>query len=112
MIQFPEPEHRYYGPHGEPISLERWGELYEGDRTLAENTIGAVRLKTVWLGIVDSRDPSARLYGSARSISGKLWEELELYDSREDALKGHYFHRRAIEDGHHCGACADVLTRD
>jgi hypothetical protein len=99
-----DPNHHFYSPLGEKITLLEWGALFGGDRTLATDVIGEVTIKTMYLGYVDSRDPSARLFGTARQdIEGS--NEIQLYDSEQDALLGHYKHVAAVRDGHHCHGC-------
>lgn len=99
-----DPDHYYYGPHGEKITLEEWGHRFEQDRTLREDDIGDdIKIKTVYLGFVDMNIPGARLYGTAR-IDPDLMT-VDLYDSEHEARAGHDTHRQAIQDGFHCHNC-------
>lgn len=44
----------HYDRDGNPITLERWIELYEADpesRRVAKTTIGSYLISTVWLGL-------------------------------------------------------------
>jgi hypothetical protein len=76
---------------GKPISLDQWAELMRASRVLAQDVVPGRRLlKTMWLGFVDPVLPNTRLFGSVLlDEHGKPMTELGLYDSREQAEKGH-----------------------
>ena len=81
----------YFDWEGTPISLDRWAELMRSSRILAQDVVPGPRLlKTIWLGFVDPQTPGARLFGSALlDQNGGFLTELGLYDSRQQAEKGH-----------------------
>lgn len=81
----------FYDWAGKPISLERWAELSRASRILAQDVVPGRRLlKTMWLGFVDPALPNTRLFGSVLlDEHGHPMVELGLYDSREQAEKGH-----------------------
>lgn len=81
----------YFDWEGTPISLDRWAELMRASRILAQDTVPGPRLlKTVWLGFVDPDIPNTKLFGSALlDQAGNFLTELGLWDSRQQAEKGH-----------------------
>lgn len=87
----------YVGLDGQPITLREFADLYRDieSRILAEDVLASGRvLRTIWSGL---RDPwgSVLPFGSAvcpprgtPSGSGQI-REVEMYETREDALAGH-----------------------
>ncbi len=84
----------FYDQDGQPITVEQWGALFEdvAGRTIAEDTWGAMRVATLWLGYVDPIIESARLFGTALFRHKSFLFELETYDNKADALAGHARH--------------------
>lgn len=81
----------YVDPDGQPIDFARFNELLaeqDGFRVVAEDTIGAVRVRTMWSGV---REPAVAVhpFGSAFVFADGGIREIEQYDSRDDALQGH-----------------------
>lgn len=97
-------DHYYFDPDGEPIDLMTWARLMEQPdrRLVAVDTVGGHTLKTMYLGFVDPL-VNARLYGSA--VFAPRPQEVEGYDSRQDAINGHRAHLAAMALGFHCNRC-------
>lgn len=96
---------------GNPITVEEFGRLWQGDRRIAENEVDGKVLKTMWLGMVDPGICCARLYGTALFTDGQP-KQLQLYDSKEEALAGHAAHLAAMEMGLHCHRCQEGKPHD
>lgn len=81
---------RYVDRDGQPISLERWGELY-GDiayRTIAEDEVTLGWIKTMWIG-VDAPELGARVFGTALiDPTSGIWE-IGLWATEQEAVAGH-----------------------
>ena len=109
-----DPDHFYYDPLGNPISVEEWGALYERDRTLCRDTVTLndhpATLATVYLGFVCPGIDRSRLFGTAIRLDNSPWDEIQGYDSEEEALLGHQAHREAIGLGFHCALCSTDST--
>lgn len=106
-----DPDHFYYGLDGEKIDVLTWGRLREDQaaRTIGHDDVilpgnRPATLITVWLGMVEPYIYDARLYGSAYLIGGEV-QQIEVYDSKADAIKGHREHLNAIADHFHCARC-------
>jgi hypothetical protein len=104
-----DPNHYYYNPLGEPITLMEWAEAREGAKaTLRQDEVKPdVLLKTVYLGFVCPHTHGARLFGTALVAlpSKTVIGEVQLYDSEVEAMAGHMNHLDAIAAGHHCYRC-------
>lgn len=99
-------EQVYFDPQGYPIDVVSWGALLESrKRPTRLSHVGTRTLKTVWLGMVDPRDPGARLFGSGVYADRGTVTEVELYDSQDEAYDGHARHLLAMKQGYHCDAC-------
>lgn len=115
-----DPDHNYYDEDGEPITLLEWGTLFENmkARTHGFDPVTlpggiAAKLKTVYLGFVDPYIDDARLFGTALLIDGtNSITQIEVHDSKADALRRHQEHLKAIEAGHHCACCRDELEHN
>lgn len=101
-----DPDHWYYSPLGEPITLEEWGKAMSGDRTLRQDEINGLVLKTVYLGFVCPHIYDARLFGSALfAPDNGFVAQIQVYDSEQDAILGHFAHADARHQGFHCHLC-------
>jgi hypothetical protein len=110
------PGHFYYDHAGSPIELLAWAELCEGDRKIVhENDVtlpgGQVAtLRTVHLGFVDPGVYDARLFGTALIVPGSAGqllgvEQLDVWDTADEAAAGHALHLVAAQLGFHCARC-------
>ncbi len=95
----------YFDQDGNPISLEEWARRFEDfkGRTLVENVTDAGTLITMWLGMVNGLIDGARLFGtawvSAPDDGGRhVPVELELYDTKQEALAGHARHLQQLTE--------------
>lgn len=103
----------YFDYDGNPISLEEWGRLWEADRCIREDQVGAVVVKTVYLGFVEPTIHDARLFGTALTTELRLlFKQIQVYDSQDDAIAGHEEHVQAIRDGFHCHRCRAGMAHD
>ncbi len=83
----------YFDRNGCPISLREWARKFEDieGRTIARDRLpDGSELVTMWLGLVDGTIDGARLFGTA--VRGSSIEELDTYDSEDEALDGHRRH--------------------
>lgn len=80
----------YYGWEGEPITGEQWTALFADKRHVGEDTIGDVRVSTVWLGL-DHRflGDGPPLIFETMIFGGDLDEQTERYGSEREAREGH-----------------------
>jgi len=82
---------------GQPIDAMAWGKLFEDCKssggfilaeTVYETPVGRVILRTAWGGL--NIPGMVRPWGTASAVSSTgPWNELEEYDTQEDALVGH-----------------------
>jgi hypothetical protein len=109
-----DPEHYYYDRAGQPITLMQWAQQRQsGDCIVQEDTVPSGILKTVYLGLVCPMISDARLFGSALIVPGTdssgervlRIEQLQVYDSEDEATLGHMAHLDAIALHHHCHQC-------
>jgi hypothetical protein len=93
-----EPERRsgYFDMDGNPITVEQWGALFSDmpGRTIAEAQVQMpdttmVDVRTVWLGHVEPDTCCARMFGTAVKYPGKHFDQVHVYDTREQATAGH-----------------------
>lgn len=74
-------------PVPDVLTWARWMETGEGH--LADDTVGDVRVSTVFLGIDHSDNGGPPVLWETMVFGGPLDDEQERYTSREDALRGH-----------------------
>jgi len=83
---------------GEPVlctDLMEWGRWYEtANRHIADETIGDVRVSTVFLGIDHSFGAGPPVLFETMVFGGLLGDEQERYSTRAEAEAGH---RRMVE---------------
>jgi hypothetical protein len=83
----------FFDEDDKPISLDEWGQRFERDLViLADPLDGDRTLRTVWLGFADPALPSARMFGTAVMAAGRFVQEVECYDTRQQAWDGHHRH--------------------
>jgi hypothetical protein len=87
-------EDRYFDRKGMEISSHSWNELFNdwNYRQVAKDTINGFYISTVWQGLdmASSRDPHPLYYDTTVfDPDGKVYGEMVLYGSDEEALKGH-----------------------
>lgn len=100
----------YFDYEGQPISHERWIELFRGDRVVGRTRLdkshfrGGVPLEvsTVWLGMVFvSEDPPKIFETMVFLVQPDSWDDLGCWRwaTWDEALAGHREICRGIEDG-------------
>lgn len=114
-----DPVMGYFDRAGEPISMARWGELYElgvdadgkfgaeSYKRVGEDTVGPWWVSTVWLGINHNFGPGDPLIfetmifnrGDEDGPEGPYHGDCTRYSSEAAALAGH---RRAVDDLRAC----------
>ncbi len=90
----------YFDRQGKPITVDEWARRRDDESygVLAEEHVGDVVIKTIWLGLnVYFSDPPAGLFGTGVCTAGK-WEEVETYDTEAEALRGHQHHVKTRRD--------------
>jgi len=83
---------RYYGPHGNPITLDQWTTLREGttwERERLRSTVGDVEVSTVWLGLNHQWGDGPPLIFETMVFGGNLDQEQSRYSTRDQAHTGH-----------------------
>lgn len=86
----------YYDQLGQPISRERWTELFQHKRVAASDHAMSTsalksRISTVWVGIDHGFGYSARpLIFETMVFGGPLDEETLRYSTLEEAVHGHH----------------------
>jgi hypothetical protein len=81
----------YYDRNGDPISFERWFELWHEDyKRVAFDSVGDVEVSTVWLGLNHSFLPdSPPIIFETMVFGGPNDEDQERYSTEEEAIEGH-----------------------
>jgi hypothetical protein len=82
----------YFGLDGEPISRERWIEMWEDIdvKRIGYNEVGSYHVSTVWLGINHSfGDGPPVIFETMIFGEGPLDQEQWRYCTRQGAEKGH-----------------------
>lgn len=83
----------YRDMDGNPMSLRAWAAARKNfaDRIIAENTVGDVDIRTVWLGVcqtvLGNDDP--KLFGTAVCRPGQPPVEVATYATQAEAIDGH-----------------------
>lgn len=88
---------RYVDEDGNEITVHQWIALHKGaaiGAVLADSTVptpnGDRQIKTLWLG-TDWPEFGARAFGTVQAPAGsQQWTECEQYDTKADALRGHF----------------------
>jgi hypothetical protein len=79
--------------NGNPVpeeNLLRWGKWFEtADRTVANDTIGAVRVSTVFLGLDHAFGGGPPMLFETMIFGGVHDEFQQRYSTREQAIAGH-----------------------
>jgi hypothetical protein len=82
-----------YDREGEPISFERWSELFHTDyQQIALDAVEGYRVSTVWLGFSHLSVAARAPVGIFETmIFGEGWarEWQQRWDTEEEALAGH-----------------------
>lgn len=72
------------------VDLRTWGRWMETSaRQIADDTVGDVRISTVFLGIDHAHGGGPPVLWETKVFGGALDQEQERYTSREAALRGH-----------------------
>jgi hypothetical protein len=84
--------HWHYDWNAQPISHERWMELFRQDRRVAYTDLGLRgRVSTVWLGLNHAYDDGPPLIYETLVFDGPLTDEMLRYATLEQARTGHQF---------------------
>ena len=79
----------YYDYDGEPITQEKWIELFGAERHVAHTTVDDIRISTVWLGLDHGLGRGAPLIFETLVFGGKLDGAMDRYANQHAALAGH-----------------------
>jgi hypothetical protein len=84
--------HWHYDWNAQPISHDRWMELFTQDRRVAYTDLGQQgRVSTVWLGLNHAYDDEPPLIYETLVFDGPLADEMARYTTLEQARTGHQF---------------------
>lgn len=80
----------YYDPQGQPISFERWSELFNRPRIVAwSQPFAGVEVSTVWLGLDHAFLGGPPLIFETMVFGGPLDQEQMRYSTTDQARQGH-----------------------
>lgn len=91
---------RYYDRQGKPMELMEWAAVFESeDNHVANDTIGGVRISTVWLGLDHSFTGGPPLIFETMIFGGPDDNYTERYSTEEEAQAGHARIVSAVREG-------------